>query len=157
VNKPDKEGIKIICLNKKARYNYELGDHYEAGLVLTGTEVKSLRLGKANLTEAYARFYGSEVFLVGAHITPYPWAPFNNHDPLRRRKLLLRQPELKRLYGKLQENGQSLIPLKLYFKNGLAKAELALARGKKTHDKRQNLKEADARREIARAMREQHK
>jgi len=147
--------LKIICQNKKAHHNYELGDHFEAGLVLTGTEVKSLRLGKANLTEAYARFQGGELFLVGAHISPYPWAYFGNHDPLRKRKLLLRRQELKRLYGRLQEQGQSLIPLKLYFnKDGLAKAELALARGKKNPDKRQSLKEADARREMARAIRE---
>ena len=152
--KKDNEAIKIICQNKKARHEYELGDRYEAGLVLTGTEVKSLRLGKANLTDAYARIIGGEAYLVNAHISPYPWAYFGNHDPLRKRKLLLRRQELKRLYGKVQEQGQSLIPLRLYFKNGLAKAELALARGKKSHDKRQSLKEADARREMARALRE---
>ena len=94
---------------------------------------------------------------MGAHISPYPWAYFDNHDPLRKRKLLLRRQELKRLYGRVQEQGYSLIPLRLYFKDGLAKAELALARGKKSHDKRQSLKEADARREMARALRESHK
>lgn len=155
--KKDREDLKIICRNKKARHNYELGDHYEAGLVLTGTEVKSLRLGKANLSDAYARFFGGEAFLVGLHISPYPWAYFDNHDPLRKRKLLLRRQELKRLYGRLQEQGQSLIPLRLYFKDGRAKAELALARGKKSHDKRHSLKEADARREMARALRENHR
>ena len=153
----DRQEIKIICQNKKARHDYELGEHYEAGLVLTGTEVKSLRLGKANLTDAYARFFGGEAFLVGLHISHYPMAYFGNHDPLRKRKLLMKRAELKRLYGRLQEQGQSLIPLKLYFKNGLAKAELALARGKKKSDKRQSLKEAEARREMARAMREAHK
>jgi len=146
--------LKLICQNKKARHDYELGERFEAGLVLTGTEVKSLRLGKANLTDAYARFQGDEAFLVGLHISPYPMAYFGNHDPLRKRKLLLRRQELKRLYGRLQEQGQSLIPLRLYFKAGRAKAELALARGKKNPDKRQSLKEADARREMARAVRE---
>lgn len=152
--KKDNEAIKIICQNKKARHEYELGDRYEAGLVLTGTEVKSLRLGKANLTDAYARIIGGEAYLINAHISPYPWAYFGNHDPLRRRKLLLKRQELKRLFGRLGEQGQSFIPLKLYFKNGRAKAELALARGKKSHDKRHSLKEADAKREMARALRE---
>jgi len=155
--KKDKEAVKIICQNKKARHDYELGDRYEAGMVLTGTEVKSLRLGKANLTDAYVRLINGEAYMIGAHISPYPWAYFDNHDPLRKRKLLLRHQELKRLYGRLNEQGYSLIPLRLYFKDGLAKAELALARGKKSHDKRHSLKEADAKREMARAMRESHK
>lgn len=153
----NKEAVKLICQNKKARHEYELGDRYEAGLVLTGTEVKSLRLGKANLSDAYARIICGEAWLLGAHISPYPMAYFGNHDPLRRRKLLLRRQELKRLYGRVQQQGHSLIPLRLYFKNGLAKAELALAKGKKTHDKRQDLKEQDAKRDIARLMRERHK
>lgn len=152
--KKDTEAVKIICQNKKARHEYELGDRYEAGLVLTGTEVKSLRMGKANLTDAYARIINGEAYLLNAHISPYPWAYFGNHDPLRRRKLLLKRQELKRLFGKLGDQGQSFIPLRLYFKNGLAKAELALAKGKKNHDKRHSLKEADAKREMARAMRE---
>ena len=153
----DRSELQIICQNKKARHNYELGERFEAGLVLTGTEVKSLRLGKANLTDAYTRFQGGEAFLVGAHISQYPSAYFDNHDPLRKRKLLLRRQELKRLYGRLQEQGQSLIPLRLYFKDGRAKAELALARGKKNPDKRQSLKEADAKREMARVIREAHR
>jgi SsrA-binding protein len=157
MSKKDKDAVKIICQNKKARHDYDLGDRYEAGLVLTGTEVKSLRLGKANLTDAYVRLINGEAYMVGAHISPYPWAYFDNHDPLRRRKLLLRGQELKRLYGKLNEQGYSLIPLRLYFKEGLAKAELSLARGKKSHDKRHALKEADAKREMARALRESHK
>lgn len=157
MTKKEKEDLRIICQNKKARHEYELGDRYEAGLVLTGTEVKSLRLGKANLTDAYARIIGGEAWLLNAHISPYPMAYFGNHDPLRRRKLLLRRQELKKLLGRVQEQGHSLIPLRLYFKNGLAKAELALAKGKKTHDKRHALKEADARREMARVMRERHK
>ncbi|MDR1920346.1 MAG: SsrA-binding protein SmpB [Candidatus Adiutrix sp.] len=157
MTKKNSEALKVICQNKKARHEYELGDRYEAGLALTGTEVKSLRLGKANLTDAYVRIINGEAYLVNAHISPYPWAYFDNHDPLRRRKLLLNRQELKRLYGRVQEQGQSLIPLRLYFKNGLAKAELALAKGKKTHDKRHALKEADAKREMARVLRERHK
>ena len=154
-NAPD--GTKIICQNKKARHEYELGDRYEAGMVLTGTEVKSLRMGKANLTEAYVRIINGEAWVLGLHISPYPMAYFNNHDPLRKRKLLLRHQELKRLFGKLNEQGYSLIPLKLYFKNGLAKAELAIARGKKNYDKRNSLKEADAKRDMSRALRERNR
>ncbi len=156
MSKKKKDKSNIICQNKKARHEYELGDSYEAGLVLTGTEVKSLRLGKANLTEAYARIINGEAWLLNAHISPYPMAYFGNHDPLRRRKLLLRRTELRKLYGRTQEQGYSLIPLKLYFKDGLAKAELALARGKKSHDKRQALKAADAKMEMARALRERN-
>ena len=155
--KKDPDAMKVICQNKKAKHEYELGDRYEAGMVLTGTEVKSLRMGKANLTEAYVRIISGEAWLLGLHISPYPMAYFNNHDPLRKRKLLLRHQELKRLFGRLNEQGYSLIPLKLYFKNGLAKADLAIARGKKNYDKRHSLKEADAKREMSRALRERNK
>ncbi|MDR2443364.1 MAG: SsrA-binding protein SmpB [Deltaproteobacteria bacterium] len=148
------EEFKVICQNKKARFDYELGERFEAGIVLYGTEVKSLRLGKANLVDAYAKIENGEAFLVGAHITPYLNAHYGNHDPLRKRKLLLRGQELRKLVGKVAERGQSLIPLRLYFKNGLAKAELALARGKKQHDKRQTMKEADAKRELSRAIKD---
>lgn len=151
--KQEKNPVKIICQNKKARHDYDIGDTLEAGLALTGSEVKSLRLGKANLVEAYVRITGGEAYLVGAHISPYPWAYYNNHDPLRKRKLLLKKAELKRLYGRVQEQGLALIPLKLYFRNGLAKAELAIARGRKAPDKRQALKEKEAQREVARALR----
>lgn len=155
--KKDTDSQKIICQNKKARHEYELGDRYEAGMVLSGTEVKSLRMGKANLTDAYVRIQAGEAYLVGAHISPYPWAYFGNHDPLRKRKLLLHKQELKRLYGRVNEQGYSLIPLKLYFKDGLAKAELSLAKGKKSHDKRHSMKEADAKREMARAIRDHNR
>ncbi|MDR1049598.1 MAG: SsrA-binding protein SmpB [Deltaproteobacteria bacterium] len=148
------EDVKVICQNKKARFEYELGDRYEAGIVLVGTEVKSLRLGKANLVDAYARLEGGEAWLVGAHISPYDNAHFGNHEPQRRRKLLLKRAELNKLVGKVTERGLSLIPLKLYFKNGRAKAELALAKGKKLHDKRQSMKEADSKRELSRQMKE---
>ncbi|MDR1487253.1 MAG: SsrA-binding protein SmpB [Deltaproteobacteria bacterium] len=148
------EETKVICQNKKARFEYELGEHIEAGLVLLGTEVKSLRLGKANLVDSYARLEGGEAYLVGAHISPYANTAYGNHDPQRRRKLLLKRKEINKLIGKVHEKGQSLIPLKLYFKNGRAKAELALAKGKKTYDKRQSMKEADSKRELSRTLKE---
>ncbi|MDR3203936.1 MAG: SsrA-binding protein SmpB [Deltaproteobacteria bacterium] len=148
------ENLRLICQNKKARFEYELGDRIEAGIVLVGAEVKSLRQGKANLTEAYAKLENGEAWLVGVHITPYINASYNNHNPDRKRKLLLKRKEIKKLIGKIQEKGQSLIPLKLYFKNGLVKAELALAKGKKLHDKRQAMKEADSKREVSRAMKD---
>lgn len=146
------DASKIIAKNKKARFDYALGDRYEAGLVLTGTEVKSLRLGKGNLTDSYARIKDGEVWLIGCHISAYPFAYYDNHEPERPRKLLLHKQEIRRLTGKVQEQGASLIPLLLYFKNGKAKVELALARGKKTHDKRQSIKAREHSREIARAM-----
>ena len=146
------EPSKLIAKNKKARFDYELGDRYEAGLVLRGTEVKSLRLGKGNLTDSYARMKNGEAWLMGCHISAYPYAYYDNHEPERPRKLLLHKQELKRLTGKIQEQGMSLIPVRLYFKNGKAKVELALAKGKKAHDKRQSIKAREHSREIARAM-----
>ena len=146
-------GIKLVARNKKARFNYELGDRYEAGMVLTGTEVKSLRLGKANLTDAYVRIKGGEAWLMSCHISPYPFASYDNHEPERPRKLLLHKRELKRLAGKVQEQGWSLIPLAIYFKRGRAKVEIALAKGKKKYDKRQAIKRRDLEREMARAWR----
>ncbi|MDR1487278.1 MAG: SsrA-binding protein SmpB [Deltaproteobacteria bacterium] len=154
MNAKKQEAIKIICQNKKASYEYELGERFEAGIVLLGTEVKSLRLGKANLLDAYARIDHGEAYLVNAHITPYANAHYGNHEPLRRRKLLLHSQQIKKLIGKTQEKGQSLIPLKLYFKKGLVKAELALAKGKKQHDKRQAMKEADSKRELSRMIKD---
>ncbi|MDR2340172.1 MAG: SsrA-binding protein SmpB [Deltaproteobacteria bacterium] len=153
--KPAKnDNFKTICVNKKARFEYELGERLECGLVLVGTEVKSLRMGKANLLDAYARITDGEAYLIGAHISPYPSAYYGNHDPMRKRKLLLHAKELKKLTGKTQEKGRSLIPLRIYFKDGRAKVELALAKGKKLHDKRQTLKEQDTKRELARTVRE---
>ncbi|MDR2461015.1 MAG: SsrA-binding protein SmpB [Deltaproteobacteria bacterium] len=150
----EKENFKAICRNKKAAFEYELEDRLEAGLVLVGTEVKSLRMGKANLLDSYAKISGGEAWLIGAHISPYASTFYGNHDPLRKRKLLLHSKELKRLVGKTQEKGRSLIPLSMYFKNGKVKVELALAKGKKTHDKRQAMKEADSKREISRIVKE---
>lgn len=142
-------GIKIITDNRKARHNYFLEDRIEAGMVLTGTEVKSLREGKANLTDAYAIFKRGELFLLNAHIAPYDHGNRANHEPLRTRKLLLKHEELHKLSGKIENKGYSLIPTKLYFKKGIAKCELALARGKKMHDKRASVKERDAKRDLA--------
>lgn len=142
--------IKIICKNKKAHFNFELGDTFEAGICLLGSEVKSLRSGKANLGDSYAKFRQGELFLVDAHISQYPQAGIENHDPERERKLLLHKRELKRLFGKVTEKGFSLVPLKLYLKNGRVKVELALARGKKLFDKRETIKKKDQRREMER-------
>ena len=144
--------IKIVARNKKARFDYELSDRFEAGLVLTGTEVKSLRMGKASLGEAYAKISNGEAWLVGCQIQPYPFAYYDNHEPTRQRKLLLHKRELRRLGGKLAEQGYSLIPTALYFKRGKAKVELALARGKKKHDKRATIKKREQEREMARAL-----
>lgn len=146
-------GVKIIAVNRKARFNYELGDRYEAGMVLTGTEVKSLRLGKASLVDSYAKIKNGELWLVNCQIQPYPFAYYDNHEPTRQRKLLLHKRELAKLGSKIQEQGQSLIPLALYFKNGRAKVELALAKGKKLHDKRASIKQRDQEREMERALR----
>ena len=143
---------KVVAVNRKARHNYDILDTYEAGIALLGTEVKSLRAGKINLKDGYARIKGGEVWLVGVHISPYSHGTYNNHDPERERKLLLHRWEIRRLIGKVEEAGLTLIPLKVYFKNGKAKVELALARGKKTYDKRHDIAKRDAQREINRHM-----
>jgi SsrA-binding protein len=150
------ENIKIIAQNKKAFHDFEISERFEAGIVLLGTEVKSLREGRANLKDSYARVKRSEVFLVGLHISPYTHATYDNHEPERVRKLLLHKSEIKRLLGKTQERGFSLIPLKIYFKQGKAKVEIALARGKKEYDKRESLKRKEEAREMDR-MRKNHK
>jgi SsrA-binding protein len=141
------ERIKLIAQNKKARHEYFIHDEYEAGLVLVGSEVKSLRAGRANLTDAYGRIKNGEVWVHQMHISPYPYAYYNNHDPLRPRKLLLHNYEIKKLYGKLNERGMSLIPLKLYFKGGKVKISLGVAKGKKKYDKRQTIRERDEKRD----------
>ena len=142
----EKSHVKIIAVNRKARHDYFIEDEYEAGLVLKGTEVKSLRLGKANLKDSYARIKDGEVFVYQLHIGPYPFAYYDNHDPLRPRKLLLHKREIKRLYGKVNEKGHTLVPLKLYFKNGKVKMSLALAKGKRKYDKREAIKRRDEQR-----------
>lgn len=141
---------KLICKNKKAFFNFELADTFEAGIVLLGSEVKSLRAGKANLSDSYGKFRNGELYLLDAHISAYPQANRENHDPVRERKLLLHKRELKRLFGKVTEKGFSLVPLKLYLRDGKVKVELALARGKKTYDKREAIKKKDQRREMER-------
>jgi SsrA-binding protein len=150
------ERIKLVCRNRKAYFEYTIDDLYEAGLVLKGTEVKSLRLGKANIEDAYARFRDGEVYLLNAHISPYPHAAGENHEPTRARKLLLRRREMKRLLGKLVERGYTLIPLKLYFKNEYAKVELGLAKGKKKADKRETIRRREEQRELERARKRRH-
>ena len=146
--------IKIVCQNKKARHDYNIIEVIEAGMVLLGTEVKSLREGRANLKDSYARIRDGELYLVQAHITPYSHASYDNHDPERVRKLLVHKRELKRLTGKTQEKGLTLVPLKIYFKDGKAKVELALASGKKSYDKRETLKRQTQKREMERAIKE---
>jgi SsrA-binding protein len=148
--------IKIIAQNRKARYDYFIEDEMEAGLVLKGTEVKSLRLGKANLKDAYARVKDGEVHVYQMHIGPYPFAYYDNHDPLRPRKLLLHKREIKRLYGKVNEKGFSLVPLKLYFKNGKVKITLALVKGKRKYDKRETIRRRDEKRELDRARKKDY-
>jgi SsrA-binding protein len=152
---PKKEGpIKIIAENRKARHDYAIVDQLEAGLVLTGTEVQSLRLGKANLKDAYAKVKNGEVWLYQAHISPYPFAYYNNHDPLRVRKLLLHKREIMRLYAKANEQGYTLVPLKLYFKAGKAKVTIALAKGKREYDKRHSIRDREHQRELDRARKQ---
>ncbi len=141
-------GIKTVCRNKKAGYNYHLSDFMEAGIVLLGAEVKSLREGRASLVDSYARVKQGEVFLHNLHISPYPFAHGVELDPMRTRKLLLNKREIKRLIGKTVEKGYSLIPTKIYFKGGRAKVEIALAKGKKKYDKRRVLKEKELKREM---------
>jgi SsrA-binding protein len=145
-------GEHIICVNRQARHNYLIEETYEAGLVLVGSEVKSLRDGKANLTDSYARVQKGQAFLLNTHISPYSGANQFNHEPTRTRKLLLHAREIERLTGKTKERGFTLIPLKLYFKNGRAKVELGLARGKKLYDKRETLKRRVAEREVERSL-----
>ncbi len=146
----EKQPIKVVAENRKARHNYIIEDKYEAGIVLAGTEVKSLRMGKANLKDSYARIKNGEVFVYQIHIGAYPFAYFDNHNPLRPRKLLLHDYEIKKLYGKVNEKGYSLIPLRLYFRGGKAKLSLALARGKQGHDKRETIRRRDQKRELDR-------
>ena len=145
---------KIVTENRKARYNYFIVDEFEAGMILMGTEVKSLRLGSVHLKDSYAKIKNGEVIVFQMHISPYPFAYYENHDPLRPRKLLLHKYEIKRLYGKINEKGMSLIPLKVYFKNGKAKITLALAKGKRKYDKRETIRRRDEKRDLERSKRE---
>lgn len=143
---------KDIAVNRRARHEYHIDETVEAGIVLAGSEVKSLRQGKANLNDCYARFDKGEAWLLNLHISPYGPSSQFGHEPTRTRKLLLHAREIERLMGKVKERGCTLIPLRLYFKNGRAKVEIALARGKKLHDKRESIKEREARLDIDRAV-----
>jgi len=153
VSKPS-AGEKLVASNRRAHHDFDILETHEAGLVLQGTEVKSLRDSRADLKESYARIDGNEAWLLGLHISPYAQGNRANHDPLRPRKLLLHRGEINRLLGKIMEKGLTLVPLRLYFKQGRAKVELGLARGRKTLDKRHAIREREERREVARAIRE---
>jgi SsrA-binding protein len=149
----DTDNVRVVCRNRKARHLYHLDEEYEAGLVLTGTEVKSLREGKVSLPEAYAEVRDDEVWLVGCHINEYEPGNRHNHDPVRDRKLLLSRREIVRLRTKVLERGYTLVPLSIYFRDGWAKVAIALARGKKLYDKREDLKRRTAQREAERELR----
>ena len=146
------EQEKTIATNRKARHDYSILETVEAGLVLRGAEVKSLRQGNASLVDGYASIKGGEGWLIGVHINPYEYGSILDHDPLRPRKLLLHKKEIRKLFGRLSERGLTVIPLKLYFKNGVAKVLLGVARGKKQHDKRQDISRRDAERAIRQRM-----
>jgi SsrA-binding protein len=150
-------GVKIIAQNRKARHDYFIEDVVEAGIALIGTEVKSLRQGRAGLSDAYGEVTGGEVFLKNAHIAQYEPASRFNHDPLRPRRLLLHKREIRKLASKVAERGYTLVPLSLYFRDGKAKVELALAKGRKAYNKREAIRERDIRRDIDRKMRERQK
>lgn len=151
--KPKTGGERIVTVNRKARHDYEILDRFEAGIVLVGSEVKSLRLGRANLKDSFARIEKGEVFLVNAHISPYEAASRFGHEPERARKLLLHRAEIDKLAGKVNERGLTLVPLRIYFKDGRAKVELGLGRGRKSYDKREAIKRREMERETDRAMR----
>ena len=149
---PREKGRTLVAQNKRARHDYSVEDVYEAGLVLTGTEVKSLRAGRASLTDGYATSEGGEAWLRGVHIPEYTQGTWTNHEPRRARKLLLHRDELRRIAGKVADSGVTLVPLSLYFKDGYAKVDLAVARGRKTYDKRQAIAERETKRETQRAV-----
>ena len=154
MSKPDElPDVESIAKNRRARHDYAIIDTWEAGLVLTGSEVKSLREGRANLSDSYGIVREGEIFIINMHISPYERASYNNHEPTRTRKLLLHKREIGRLIGAIERQGLTLVPLELYFKRGIAKVVLALGKGKKLHDKRETERERDADREMARAVR----
>jgi len=149
-------GIKVIATNRKARYQYHFHDTYEAGLALKGSEIKSIRAGRVSLQEGFVLFEGGEAWLVNVHIAQYDPASRQNHEPRRRRKLLLHRREIDRLQGRAQEKGYTIVPTKLYLKDGRAKVEIALAKGKKLYDKRQTIAKRDSKRQVERALKERH-
>jgi SsrA-binding protein len=149
---PREQGRKVVASNRKARHDYTILDSFEAGLALTGTEVKSLRAGRASLVDAFGQVKDGEIYLHNMHIPEYAQGTWTNHDPRRTRKVLLHRMEIQRLIGKVKESGLALVPLSVYFSDGWAKVELALARGKRAYDKRQDLARRDAEREISRGL-----
>lgn len=151
------EGTKIACENRKARHDYFIHDTFETGLVLQGTEVKSLRAGKANLKDSYGEIKNGEVWVQNMHVSPYEQGNIFNHDPLRPRKLLMHKAEIVKLFSKTREKGFTLVPLKIYFKKGRAKLELALASGKHNYDKRRDLTEKAVRRDVERELKSRQK
>ena len=153
MKKKTNNGLKIICLNRKASYNYFFHELFEAGICLKGSEIKSIRLGKVNIAESYAIEKDSEIFLINSHIPIYKQASFSNHDPYSERKLLLNRREINKLVGKINQQGFTLVPTKMYFKKGKAKVEIAVAKGKRQYDKRQVKKNRDWNREKSRYFR----
>jgi SsrA-binding protein len=153
MNQKIKSGLKIISNNRKAKFNYFLVEFYEAGIVLKGSEIKSLRSGKVNISESYAFDNNGEIYLINSHIPSYKESSYNNHNPIRNRKLLLNKREIDKLLGRIHREGFTLIPTKMYFKKGKAKVEIAVAKGKKQYDKRQTIKKRDWNKEKARFFR----
>jgi len=151
------EGIKVIAENRKARHDFFVEDSYEAGIILTGTEIKSIRAGRVNLKDSYAEIIKGEVWLNQMHISPYEQGNRFNHDPLRKRKLLLNRTEIIKMGDRVKLQGMTLVPLKIYLKHGMAKIELGLCKGKKTYDKRDDLAERDAKRQMERDLRDRNK
>ena len=152
-----KEELKLVANNKKAYHDYFIEEKYEAGLVLHGTEVKSLRMGKCSIKEAFIRIENGEVFIYGMHISPYEKGNIFNKDPLRVRKLLLHKSQIQKLIGNSAEKGYTIVPLQVYFGNGRAKIEIGLAKGKKLYDKRQDMAKRDAKREMERALKDRNR
>ncbi|CEH32233.1 SsrA-binding protein [Aneurinibacillus migulanus] len=152
-----KEGIKVLAQNKKARHDYFIEETYEAGIVLTGTEIKSIRRGRVNLKDGYAGIRNGEAWLYNVHISEYEQGNRYNHDPVRTRKLLLHRSEIYKLLGQTKMQGYSLVPLRLYLKGGFCKVEIGLAKGKKNYDKRESIKQRDAQREMQRALRDRNR
>ena len=153
MNQKIKSGLKIISINRKAKFNYFLEEFYEAGIVLKGSEIKSLRGGKVNISESYAFDNNGEIYLINSYIPSYKESSYNNHNPIRNRKLLLKKREIDKLLGRIHSEGFTLIPTKMYFKKGKAKVEIAVAKGKKQYDKRQAIKKRDWSKEKARFFR----
>jgi SsrA-binding protein len=153
----DREHVKIVAVNRRATHDYFIDDRFEAGLVLTGTEIKSIREGRVNLREGYARITGNEAWLTNVHIARYEQGNRYNHEPLRDRKLLLHRDEIAELVGRVRQRGYTIIPLQLYLKHGRAKVELGLARGKREFDKRESIAKREAQREIERGLRDRNR